>query len=220
MSGLDPRAQLAALAAAVLAALFAGAAGVAAVAIAASAVVVAARGVGRAARALAGLAPLAVALAVIDVLAGQPEVAALTVLRLGALTLAGVAFATVADPDALIAALAWSRLPYDVSFALVAGARLVPFAAADLRDLLDAARLRGLAVGGSAVERLRSWPPLLVPLLVVTIRRGLRLGETMEARGFTPGLRRTFRYRLTWRPVDTAVVLGAGAVLAALFAVR
>ena len=78
------------------------------------------------------------------------------------------------------------RLPAEVSVALAIAARLAPLAAADLADLIDAARLRGYAIDGRPLERVRDWARLLMPLVVVTVRRASRVREAMEARGFAP----------------------------------
>lgn len=219
MIALDPRAQLAWLAAVVIGALFGGVPGVA---VAAAAGLVALGGARRgpvARRTVLAVMPLAAAILVVDALAGQTDRGALTAARVVALALVGTAFAAVADGEALVAALRWSRVPYDVTFALVAGARMIPLATADLADLADAARLRGIAIDGAPVDRLRSWSRLLVPLLVVTIRRGLRLGEAMEARGFVPGGGRTVRSELRWRASDTLAAAAAVAYAAAVLVI-
>lgn len=216
MSGLDPRAQLAWLAAVVLGALFGGVVGVAAAAGAALAVIAAGRSGRTARRTVIAVLPLGAAIVLIDALAGQADRGLLSGARIVALALVGAAFAVMADGEALVGALRWARVPYDVTFALVAGARLVPLASADLGDLADAARLRGIAVDGAPVDRLRSWARLLVPLLVVTIRRGLRLGEAMEARGFVPGGARTVRSQLRWTAPDAVASAAALAYLAAI----
>ncbi|HEX9436339.1 MAG TPA: energy-coupling factor transporter transmembrane component T [Candidatus Limnocylindria bacterium] len=219
MTALDPRVQLAGLAAVVIGALFGGVPGVA-VAAAAALVTVRPLGPGRVVRrTVVYVAPLAAVILVADALAGQLDRGALTAARVLALALVGSAFAAVADGEALVAALRWLRVPYDMTFALVAGARLVPVAAADLADLSDAARLRGISIDGGPVDRLRSWSRLLVPLLVVTIRRGLRLGEAMEARGFVPGAGRTVRSRLVWRTSDTVATVAAVAYAIGVIAI-
>ncbi len=206
MMRADPRAHLAWLAAAVLAVLVGGVTGTAAVAALSLGTLVLRRQVARLRGTVTAVAPLAIALLLIDALVGVPASGSLVAFRIVALALAAGAFSAVADVDELLIALRWLRLPYDVAFALVAGSRLVPLAAADLGDLTDAARLRGIAIDGPAIDRLRSWSRLLVPLLVVTIRRGLRLGEAMEARGFSAERPRTVRATPRWRRTDTFVI--------------
>ncbi len=216
MRRIDPRAQLAWLAVAIGGALFGGGVGVAAAGAAAVCVLALCGRLGRAARVAVAVLPLAVAVAALDALAGDPARGLVTGGRVLALVAAASAFASIADGDALVEALRWLRVPFDVTFALVTGARLVPLATADLGDLADTARLRGIDVDGGPLARMRAWSRLLVPLLVVTVRRGLRLGESMEVRGFAPGRRRTARSRLRWTGRDTAAF---GAALLYLSAV-
>ncbi len=210
---VDPRAQLAWLAAALVAVLAGGVAGPVAVAALSLGALAVWRETPRLRRTLIAVAPLALGLLLIDALAGAPAGGLLAALRIVALALAAAAFSVAAEVEELLVALRWLRLPYDIAFALVSGTRLVPLAASDLVDLTDAARLRGIAIDGGAIDRVRSWSRLLVPLLVVTIRRGLRLGEAMEARGFSADRPRTLRATLRWRLADT-VLAAAAAVFA------
>lgn len=213
MNGLDPRAHLALLLAVVLGVLFGGPPGIGAAAVVAAGALVRVRAVPAAARVTVAVAPLALAVLALDWLAGEPARGALAASRLVTLALVSTAFAHLADGEALVAALRWIRMPYALTFVLVTGTRLVPLAAADLADLRDAAQLRGMELGGSPRSRLAAWRILLVPLLVTTIRRALRLGEAMEARGFAPDLPRTTRLRLFWRARDTlALALAVGYV--------
>jgi energy-coupling factor transport system permease protein len=94
----------------------------------------------------------------------------------------------------------------------------VPNTVEDLANLRDSARLRGVRLDGPPWQQLAGWRVLLVPLLVITVRRGLQLGEAMEARAFGASARRTSRVRLRWRPVDGLAVLLVGGYVAGLFA--
>jgi energy-coupling factor transporter transmembrane protein EcfT len=78
--------------------------------------------------------------------------------------------------------------------------------AAEIMDLRDAARLRGVQLDGPVWRQLAGWRLLVVPLLVSTVRRGLQLGEAMEARAFGTAPRRTVRYHLRWRFRDTVAL--------------
>lgn len=213
---LDPRAQLALLVAIVLGTLIGGTAGILAAALVAVAVLAASHAAGFGWSVAVAVAPLAAAVFALDALAGEAARGALAASRLVVLALVGSAFARAADAEALVAALRWLRVPYALTFVLVTGARLVPLTAADLADLRDAARLRGIDLDGTPASRLAGWRRLLVPLIVATIRRAMRLGEAMEARGFVPGSPRTQRVRLRWRPVDGAAVAVALAYLSSI----
>ncbi|MBU6422580.1 MAG: hypothetical protein KGQ88_00935 [Chloroflexi bacterium] len=216
MKRIDPRAQLAWLAAIVAGALFAGAPGVAAALTLGIAVLARSGRFTRSLRLVPTVLPLAVAIGLLDAFSGDPAGGVTAGARVIALVVVAAAFAAVADGDALVDALRWLRVPFDVTFALVTGARLVPLAAADLSDLADTARLRGIDIDGAPPRRLRSWARLLVPLLVVTVRRGLRLGEAMEVRAFTADRPRTRRSRMRWRRRDLVAFGGALVYLSAV----
>lgn len=218
MKTLDPRAQLAWLVAVVGAALAGGGIGVAAAAALALGVLAAERRLSGALRTVLAVLPLAAAIGILDALAGDSMRGLVTGGRIAALVLGASAFGAVSDGEALVDALRWLRVPFDVTFALVTGARLVPLATADLADLADTARLRGIDVDGAPPRRLAAWTRLLVPLLVVTVRRGLRLGEAMELRAFAPGRPRTARHRLRWRMRDSAALAAAVVYLSAIVA--
>lgn len=215
MSGRDPRAQLALFAALLLALLFGGPAGLALGAIVAVAWTLR-TGARRAAGPLLAALPLALFVAVLDALAGRAADGVAAGLRLEATTALALAFARSVDPQAMADGLRALRVPYSFVFVLIAGARFIPVASDDLGELVTAARLRGIGVEGGALRRLAAWRVITVPLLVITIRRGLQLGEAMEARGFSTASRRTARTRLRWRASDTVALCVAIAYLVAV----
>jgi energy-coupling factor transporter transmembrane protein EcfT len=213
----DPRAELALLAMGIAAILAGGPVGIAAVVLALAALSLRAGTRRVRYRAVVALLPLAAAVAILDTLAGDPARGALEAARLLALVALGAFFAQRSDGERLVAGLQALRVPFALSFVLVAGARFVPVAAADIRELRDAARLRGLAIDGTIGRQLAGWRLLIVPLLVTTVRRGLQLGEAMELRAFGVGPRGAGDARLRWTAADTLVcLLGLGALVAVL----
>jgi energy-coupling factor transport system permease protein len=209
MSRLDPRVQLAWLLVSIVAALFGGEAGLVAAAVLAGIGVVGGRLVAPWARVALAVAPLALVVGLLDALAGEPATGARVAARLIAVASLSVVFAHTANGEALVAGLRALRVPYPMVFTLVAGARFVPSLTADLASLRDAARLRGLELDGPPWRQLAGWRVVLVPLLVGTVRRGLQLGEAMEARAFGASAGRTVRHQLRWRRRDSAALVGA-----------
>lgn len=206
----DPRAALAWLFAVVGGALVGGDVGLGA-ALAVALPVVWRRGAVRQWWALLrALLPLAVVVLLLDVLAGGEGTGARAAARLVVLATVGLAFTRAVDGERLLAALGALRVPYRVSFVLVNGARFVPAVWEDVAALRDAARLRGVRLDGPPWRRAAGWRRLLVPLLVTTVRRGLQLGEAMEARAFGALPTRTRRSSLRWRVADS-LALGAAA---------
>lgn len=220
MNRSDPRASLAQLAAVLLGTLVGGNAGLLFGGIVALAWTAVAPQPRRSLGPLLALLPIAFSVALLDALAGRAVEGVSAATRLEEVTAIALAFARSNDASALADGLRALRFPYSFVFVLVAGARFVPVTAGDLGDLVTAARLRGLGVDAGPLRRFVAWRLLLVPLLVITIRRGLQLGEAMEARGFSTASRRTTRTTLAWRRTDTLVVLLALAYLAVVALVR
>jgi energy-coupling factor transport system permease protein len=216
---LDPRAQLLVLLLLVFLATLGGWVGTASVALAALAVLLARGAMGRLRVTALALVPFVVLIVLFDWLAGG-AIGPLIAGRLVALGLLGAAVSEVASGDRLAAGLSALRMPYALTFVLVAGARFIPRAFEDLGRLRDSARLRGLPLEGPIWQQLPGWRKLLVPLLVITIRRGLQLGEAMEARAFGASRRRSSRVVLRWTGGDSLAVLAALLAFVALFALE
>ena len=80
---------------------------------------------------------------------------------------------------------AWSQ------YLLAASLAAVPEARRRAREVLDAQRCRGLAVGGGALARLRASVPLAGPLMVSLVTDAERHAIALDARAFDAGGRRT-----------------------------
>ena len=213
----DPRAQLAGLLLVLAAALFAGDIGIAGTALLACVGIALARAWRASVRLLCSLIPVIVLLVLFSSLAGDVLSGVRVAVRLAALALLGLSFARLADGEALIAGMRALRVPYALTFVLVTGARFIPNTVEDLANLRDSARLRGITLDGPPWRQLAGWRTLLVPLLVITVRRGLQLGEAMEARAFGARPKRTSRVRLHWRATDGVALTLIGAYVVGLF---
>lgn len=187
---VDARVQLAWGAAILVGAVAGGEIGLAVAAAAGAALAIATRCGGRVAAAVRAVLPLALVIALLDLLTGRPDAGVRAATRLLVLVGFAAAFARAGDPERLAGALLALRVPYPAAFALVTGARWVPLVGREIAELRDGARARGIGAGGRLAE-LRSWRLLVVPLLVSSIRRGLTLAESMEARGFSGAARRS-----------------------------
>ncbi len=218
--GLDPRAQLAWLGVVLFVALFGGDRGLLAASLAALLGLAYAGAWRDWLRLALGLAPLALMVALLDAGSGQVGEGLRSAARLVVLASTGLAFTHLASGEQLAAGLRALRVPYAIVFALVAGARFVPTVTADLASLRDAARLRGIRLDGPPWVQLGGWRRLLVPLVVGSVRRGLQVGEAMEARAFGARPRRSTRHQLRWGTVDTLGLLVACVFAVLVFALQ
>ena len=215
IQALDPRVSLAWLFCVIAAVLACGDAGLVTGLVLAMLLLALDRALGSWLRIARTMAPLAVVILIADTLAGSPETGVRTAARLITLATVGQAFARVSDGERLLAGLSALRVPFSVSFVLIGGARAVPQVREDLTALRDAARLRGIALDGPPWRQLAAWRRVLVPLLVATIRRGLQLGEAMEARAFGAAPHRTAGHALRWSAWDGIALLAGVLYLAA-----
>ncbi len=110
----------------------------------------------------------------------------------------------------------WLGYPNALSFTFTTAVRLVPTLASDAQTVVDAQRSRGLELDrGNLLKRVRNYVPILIPLLLIAIRRSLELAEALESRGFPGKEGRTSLFELRFKPLDyfltLASVLGLGA---------
>jgi energy-coupling factor transport system permease protein len=116
-------------------------------------------------------------------------------------------FFLVTAPDEFGLALQQSKIPFDVVFALTMALRFVPVLAMEIQSIADAQRSKGLELdSGNLVMRIKRRIPLLIPLIVSSVKRSLEIAEAMEARGYGSGNPRTSLYKLNFKGMDIAIV--------------
>ncbi|MEM2143458.1 MAG: energy-coupling factor transporter transmembrane component T [Candidatus Thorarchaeota archaeon] len=131
-------------------------------------------------------------------------------LRLVALMTSFSIFFLTVHPDHLSQALIQMHVKFEFAFAMSMAMRYVPTLAQEAHAIMDAQRARGVELDrGSPVKRIRNTIPILVPLIVVSIRRALAVAESMESRGFGSTPKRTYMEPLRFTWVDSLVVLAS-----------
>ncbi len=146
--------------------------------------------------------------------------AALTIRFIVLVTSFSVFFLTT-SPDKLSLALEKARIPYEFNFAFITAIRFVPVLADEAQTIMDAQRSRGLELDkGNFLSRVRNYIPILLPLIINSIRRSLELAEAMESRAFGASPNRTNLYELEMTPRDYLVSLLALVLLALAIYVR
>jgi energy-coupling factor transport system permease protein len=98
--------------------------------------------------------------------------------------------------------------------AVSASLQLVPGVARSYAAIREGQLLRGWRPGGPA-----AWGEVLVPTLLTAIEDSVQLAEAMEARAYGSGPRTSFS-DVTWRALDTLLVLAAAIVAAGFLAAR
>jgi len=124
-------------------------------------------------------------------------------------------FFITTSPDKLSLALEKAKVPYEFNFAFITAIRFVPVLADEAQTIMDAQRSRGLELDtGNFLKRIRNYIPILLPLIINSIRRSLELAEAMESRAFGATEDRTNLYELRLTGTDKLVLI----VITAFFA--
>jgi energy-coupling factor transport system permease protein len=119
-------------------------------------------------------------------------------------------FFITTSPDKLSLALEKAKIPYEFNFAFITAIRFVPVLADEAQTIMDAQRSRGLELDkGNFLTRVRNYIPILLPLIINSIRRSLELAEAMESRAFGATEDRTNLYELSMNKTDIAVLITA-----------
>jgi energy-coupling factor transport system permease protein len=113
----------------------------------------------------------------------------------------------------------WLGYPNALSFTFTTAVRLVPTLAVDAQTVVDAQRSRGLELDkGNLFRRIRNYIPILIPLLLIAIRRSLELAEALESRGFPGKEGRTSLFQLKLKGADYAMIgVSVAAILVSIW---
>lgn len=130
------------------------------------------------------------------------------VLRLMVLITAFSAFFLTTHPDDLAQALIQMKVPFDFAFALSMATRYVPTLAREAQTIMDAQMSRGLELQkGGLTQKIKNLIPLIIPLIVNSVRRALSIAESLESRAFGAIKKRTYLYQLKLKKGDVLFII-------------
>jgi energy-coupling factor transport system permease protein len=125
--------------------------------------------------------------------------------------------ATTSEGD-LVAGFLKLRVPYILAFGIMLTLRFVNVVAGDISIIQDARKARALPRRAGLVTYVRNIISLLVPLLLVVVRRMQLVTNALDVRAFVPGKKRSNYHSLVFRRLDLALlVLMAATVSIALY---
>lgn len=111
-------------------------------------------------------------------------------------------FLTV-DPNDLALSLISMKFPYSVSFSFSLAFRFVPTIAIETANIKDAQQSRGYEMEASGLlNQIKNLFPLLVPLIICSIKRAFNVAEALESRAFGSQKQRTFYYTIKFSLKD------------------
>lgn len=111
-------------------------------------------------------------------------------------------FLTV-DPNDLALSLISMRVPYEFAFSFSLAFRFVPTIAREAQNIMDAQQSRGYELQQKGIiNQIKNLFPLLVPLIISSIKRAFNVAEALESRAFGSNKKRTFYFTLKFRLKD------------------
>jgi energy-coupling factor transport system permease protein len=113
------------------------------------------------------------------------------------------------------------RVRFEFAFAMSMAMRYVPTLAQEAYAIMDAQKARGVELDkGNLLTRIKNIVPIIVPLIIVSIRRALFIAESMESRGFGACENRTYMDKLVFRKRDFALTITSLLILIITFYFR
>lgn len=155
---------------------------------------------------LKSMTPIILFIAMLDFFYLGPLYALTMSLRILNLTGAFSVFFLTVYPDDLGTAMTKLRIPYEFTFMFMTAVRYVPTLARETDDIINAYKARGIELERSRLKNLRKYAGMLVPLIVCSMKRSLRLAEALEARGFGSVKKRTFYRELKMSKGDYLLI--------------
>lgn len=123
------------------------------------------------------------------------------------------------DVDEMLAGLIQMRVPYVVAFILSSTIRFFPLLFSEAQNLIDAQRLRGLAVEKmNLLNRARIYAGTAVPLILSALMKSQQLEITLYSKAFSISPKRSNFHEIKFRVYDgIAIAWGVGALVVVLF---
>ncbi len=125
------------------------------------------------------------------------------ILRISIMISAFSLFFLTVDPNDLALSLISMKIPYEYAFAFSLAFRFVPTIALETQNIIDAQQSRGYEMQKKGIiNQIKNLFPLLVPLIVSSIKRAFNVAEALESRSFGNKKDRTFYYTISYSLKD------------------
>jgi energy-coupling factor transport system permease protein len=111
-------------------------------------------------------------------------------------------FLTV-DPNDLALSLISMKVPYEFAFSFSLAFRFVPTIAIEAQNIIDSQQSRGYEMQKKGIiSQIKNLFPLLVPLIIGSIKRAFNVAEALESRAFGSKKERTFYFTIHYSITD------------------
>ncbi len=111
-------------------------------------------------------------------------------------------FLTV-DPNDLALSFISMKIPYEYAFSFSLAFRFVPTIANEAQNIIDAQQSRGYEMTQKGlINQIKNLFPLLIPLIICSIKRAFNVAEALESRAFGSKKERTYYYTIKYSVKD------------------
>nr|MDO8116168.1 energy-coupling factor transporter transmembrane component T [Candidatus Sigynarchaeota archaeon] len=180
--------------------------------------IISGRIVGRWLTTLKGLAFLVTFILIINTWLGSLDFAISMCLRIILLVSAFSLFFMTVHPDELASSLLAMHVPFSFTFTLSLATRFMPTLALEAQSIIDAQRSRGLELEqGGIIARVKNMVPILVPLIINSIKRAFSVAEALESKAFGTMQTRTNYFEVKMHKRDYIVIFLISCFVAGFF---
>ena len=169
---------------------------------------------------LKGLYFLIFFILIINTLNGSFNNSLITIIRLMVFMMIFSIYFQTTLPEDITQSLILLHVPYSTAFSLSLSFRFIPTMAQETEIVMNAQKSRGHHIEeGGMIQQVRNLFPLMIPLLMNSIRRAYHVAEALETRAFGVKKIPNFYYSLRFKFLDicfivlNAIVLSIGIYL-------
>ncbi len=146
---------------------------------------------------------LFVLILIINTLFFSLNFALIMVLRIVIMLSAFTLFFQTVDPNDLALSFISMKIPYEVAFSFSLAFRFIPTIAIEAENIKDAQQSRGYELQTSGmINKIKNLFPLIVPLIICSIKRAFNVAEALESRAFGSRKNRTHYFTVKFAIKD------------------
>ncbi|HEC39408.1 hypothetical protein LCGC14_0601510 [marine sediment metagenome] len=154
-------------------------------------------------KSIRGLSFLVIFIIVLNTLFLSLSFALAMMLRIFIMVSAFSIFFLTVDPNSLALSLISMKLPYEFAFSFSLAFRFVPTIALEAQNIIDAQQSRGYEMEKRGiVNKIKNLFPLLIPLIICSIKRAFNVAEALESRAFGSKKERSYYYSIKYSIKD------------------
>jgi energy-coupling factor transport system permease protein len=148
-------------------------------------------------KSIKGLSFLVIFIIILNTLFISFSFALAMVLRICIMVSAFSIFFLTVDPNDLALSLISMKFPYEFAFSFSLAFRFVPTIAIEAQNIMDAQQSRGYEMQKKGIiNQVKNLFPLLIPLIICSIKRAFNVAEALESRAFGSKKERTYYYSI------------------------